>query len=362
MPCFEEIPFELLTSIAESIGRRGTRDCSHGCMAVRPRWGHGHECLLSTGPNAASVGECKSRSQTLAALSLTSRRLHAAATRELYRRPATHKWWLLARTLLARPELARLVDELCFPGGFQSWADVVEADVSAEVLAYYRAKREAHIATLSDHARQFYNCDLSSGVLNDDNEFEQAISVVVSLCPALKILEAEIGYFDMFHFCTPLSMLALHTVEVVHYDDRYGMNMEQMVPLFKAAPNLKVVRCRTISDEKYNDLGLTLPKVTKLDLQNAALHADALRAWLVVCPNLETFTYEGGPPAVGLEQFSPSEALQLMMEHGRKLQKVVLDETEAFVDVWTGWDERERQRVIDGFAAWGVKFELLEAR
>lgn len=263
MTCFKDIPFELVTSIAGSIDHRSLRGCS--CMAVKPRGCD--ECPTNIGlnPKATLAGERKVRSQTLAALCLTSRRLNAAATRALYSRPATEKWWLLFRTLLARPDLAQLVDKLCFPDSTVLPAS--EALVSVEVLSYYRTKRDA---------RQRYLAKFGGGVLNADNEFEQTISVVASLCPAVKTLEARIGYFDMFYFCAPLSMLALHTVEVAHYDDRYSMNMGQMVPLFKAALNLKTVRCRTMSNDSCGDPGFTLPNVTTLDLQDASIHADAL--------------------------------------------------------------------------------------
>lgn len=61
----------------------------------------------------------------------------------------------------------------------------------------------------------------------------------------------------------------------------------------------------------------------------------------MACPNLKAFLYEAD--GVGWEQFSPNKALEVMMEHGRKLQKVVLDMTTPLnvstVEDWPGWDE-----------------------
>lgn len=364
MASLQALPFELVDGIVRSF-------CLHCCPPSRVRCTCSHSgCVAINSPhcdssqyhsNGSLTIAHKTNSQALGALSRTSRRLHDAAARTLYHRPNTKKWWLLARTLINRPDLAQHVKELCFPEGLDMPEG--ESDVPPEVLAYRNAQRRAYAASLPEGERGEFASEATANALFTEEDSEQAISLLTSLCRGAETIEAVVGYGNYFPYCAPGSLPALHTVELAHCDTEYGISLYQLQPLLKAAPNLRALRCRSVSEDEYEeDLGVTLDRVTVVDFQCSAIHASALRAVLQACPRVETFLYSAGGATTGFEQFNPSEARDLLLEHCQNLKTVVLDlrfvDGGAEWDEWDEWDEEEKGEAVDAFKERGVDFQI----
>lgn len=308
----------------------------------------------------------RGRSRALAALCLASRRLNDAATRTLYHRPRTPKWWLLGGTLLARPDLAQHVKELYFPMGLDSpeieaaIAPESEAAIAPEFLAYYNMKLEAHANNLSEPYRRGFLREHAS--LASNHSAPVRVSLVTSLCPRAETVKAVVNYFEVFDFCAPASLPSLRTVELVHCDSELGMDLKMLVPLSRAAPNLRTIRCFSLSEMFEDDLGVTLDQVREIELQNSAVGAGALGVLLRACPRLETFVYEAGGTSVGDEQFDPSQARDVLLQHGRELKRVVIDLAYIAIvlDMVLGeWDVNEKDAVLEAFEQRGIEFELI---
>jgi hypothetical protein len=323
-------------------------------------------------PRAHARSAAEAGTIALAALCLTSRRLGHAATRPLYHRPITTKWWLLAHTLLTRPELAHHVKTLQFFDSLDYPKE--ESAVSPLVLSYYNTQLTTYATAAIPEAdennynrrAQFLRQHPVSAFL--DGESADQVSLITNLCPAAERVEADTDYgWGVLHFCAPDSMLALHTVELVHPDPEGGLDLGSLVPLFRAAPNLRVVRCQGVANEDGHGLleaGVRMEGVREVEFQYSAVGIEALRAVLTVCTQMETFRYSAGGATVGYEQFDPCLASDLFMGYNmRGLKKVVLDfahaEEPEWYELWVEWEEEDKEQVVKAFRERGVEMELL---
>ncbi|KAL2127201.1 hypothetical protein VTI74DRAFT_11109 [Chaetomium olivicolor] len=356
MPSFQGLPFELVECIAESLclhcTPRPSCQCSPRCVDVSPN------SICYTRRDVPSW-DPKARSHALGALCLTSRRLKDAAMRHLYHSPKTKRRWLLARTLLRHPHLAQHVKTLYFP---EFLDECEKSAIPSEVLSYYQIQLDSYSKSMAEDERLERD-----NYIWEDYGINDLITMVASLCPMVEAVEAVVSYDIIFHLCPPASLQSLHTAELAYWDTENGMSLESLIPLFKAAPNLSVLRCRSVSDEGGEDLGLTLATVAtvkQVEFFNSAMSADALRALLMAFPGLETFRYEAGGACVGYEQFNPSQARDLMMEHGWRLKRVAIDLVQArgtwdfMENEWNDWDEKETEEVVKAFQERGMSFEV----
>ena len=350
MASLQGLPNELLERIAASLcthcsAPASCQQCASGGLVVSPY-------CTGYGLPQGTLND-KDQSRALGALCLTSRRLRDAATRPLYHRPNTKKWWLLTRTLLARPDLALQVKQLYLPDSLASPGD--ESAIPPEVLAYYKARDDAYAASLSEDQRA-HRRPRDDALISGNTNAE--VSIVTSLCRNVEMLEAVIGYFDVFQFCAPLSMPLLHDLELAHADTEGGIHLGNLVPLFKAAPNLRVIQCYAVAEDEGKDLGVTLDQLRVLELKYSAMCAEALAFLLKACPAVETLRYVAGGATVGSEQFNPSEARDVILRHGRKLKRVALDFTDA--DFWDeDWNGEEKGEVEESFKQRGIELELI---
>ena len=281
--------------------------------------------------------------------------------------PITTKWWLLAHTVLTRPDLAHHVKTLQFFDSLDYPKD--ESAVSPLVLSYYNTQLTTYAATIPEadennfnRRAQFLREHPVSAFL--DGESADEVSLVASLCPAAERVEADTAYrWGVLHFCAPDSMLELHTVELVDPDPEGGLGLGSLVPLFRAAPNLRAVRCNGVGDsgDRLLEAGVPMEGVREVEFQYSAIGIEALRAVLMVCSQLEIFRYSAGWPAPEYEQFDPSQASDLLMGYNMGgLKKVVRDFVHAeWDDSWVEWEDEERGQVVKAFRERGVEMELL---
>lgn len=186
MAPFTALPVELVEGILREL-----------CLFCSPR--HDAECSLDAFCRCRDGRSSRSGYAALAALCLISRQLNAMATRHLYHRlDCDDKWWLLAATLLARPDLAQFVVEL----RVDSPSAVDYRDCAPEVVAYFKDQFQTFTDAMGAAGKVF-----DSGPLDDDDNFSGSHNVpgdiLVTLCPNLERLDASVAYFEIFRFCRP---------------------------------------------------------------------------------------------------------------------------------------------------------------
>ncbi|KAK3390719.1 hypothetical protein B0H63DRAFT_466329 [Podospora didyma] len=371
MPSLQSLPFELIQRIADSLCLHCTplpQRCEWDIPLRQPDWKPRDSLPVSSHcgcrRHRVYVTEARVHSSALAALCLTSKRLRDAAARPLYHRPNTSKWWLLARTLLARPDdLARDVKELFSPESFVEPED--ESHVSPQVRAYLTSLVDAHVASMPEGYRREY---LRLRAMNDKvmSMYDtDKISLITTLCPNAETIEAVVWFGDIFCFSAPNSLPRLHTVELVEGDTEGGIEVTgSLLQLWKAAPNLQVIRGTSMSQETAGEgrtqpLGVVLDKVKVVEFENSTISAEALALLLKLCPKLETFYYSAGDACVGYEQFDPSQAKELLLWHGNSLKKVELDlgRWDCWEE-WDMWEEDDEADAIEAFEERGVEFKI----
>ncbi|KAK5662260.1 hypothetical protein OQA88_8165 [Cercophora sp. LCS_1] len=351
MPSLKDLPNELVVRTAESLcthctSPAGTRLCPDDCLDVSPHCGS-----RSTNPQEI----VKASSAALSALRLVSRRFREIATRILYHRPSTSKRWLLARTLINRPDLALHVKSLVFPEAFTDPADV--ASIPDEVKEYYRAKISEYANSLdgpdgfiNELARRWGGSD-SFNVLVEGNDFYH-VTLLASLCANVEVVEAVAGSVEGFHFSAPGSLMKPHTLGMCHHDTEGGMYLGDFKSVFEAAPNLRALRCLMVA----GDGEVETTKLEEVDLQLSALGAEALVRLLKVCPALEIFSCVAGGARVGYTQFNPGHAKDALLRHAPRLKKVYL----GYVDWegvmgWNDWDLADNEGVVAEFEERGIE-------
>ncbi|GAB1313208.1 F-box domain-containing protein [Madurella fahalii] len=358
MPYLQDLPFELIVRIAESLCLHCT-DPPSASTSIRCL-GYSPYCGCDT-PSECPVSRTQEGSRTLGALCLTSHRLRDAAIRPLYHRPNPHKWWLLAGTMLARPDLARHIKELYIPVGLGTPES--ESVIPPAVLSYFKTRVDAYNASLPEHRRNDLLCSSEGSTLTSDRD-ENGTPILISLCPAAESIKAVIGWQYIFPAYPPMPMPSLHTIELAHWDTENGICLRHMAPLLRAAPNLRVLRFFSLTDDSDDEgaemLGVTLEKVTEIELETSSINAETLEAVLKACPGLETFKYGAGGPLVGDEQFDPAQARDLMLQYGKNLKKVVIDLSEATGNAMLDeWDEDENEEVVKAFMEMETECELI---
>ncbi|KAK4039903.1 hypothetical protein C8A01DRAFT_16203 [Parachaetomium inaequale] len=319
------------------------------CVYCSP--GEGRCCLNSNCTCLDGDPTDRSRISALASLCLTSRKLNAAATRHLYHVLPSRKWSLLARTLLARKDLARLAKALRV--GFCFSADGSHS--SPELDSYFSEQLGAYLDSLSSDKRTQIRQRLPRENLFPESN-NAALDIMVSLCPNLETLEAILEYLEVFRFCPPNSMPRLQTVVLSHGDTEGGIHLRNLEPLFLAAPNITSLTLYMV-DER-GGIQATLEKLTHLDFQCSAFDAATLASVLAACPSLESLKYETGGPTVGYNEFTLPEARDAVLAHAApslKLFRLSAGDNDMRDEGWYERDLPEMERVLVGR---GIRFEF----
>jgi hypothetical protein len=346
MAPFSALPVELVDGILKEL-----------CLFCGPR--HYAGCYLE-GDGDSLRGcrcledDCRSsgRVATLASLCLTSRQLNSLATRHLYHYLGCEKkWYLLAATLLARPDLAQLVMELSV---FSS-SPVSYSDCPPEVVAYFKDQFQIFSAAMSKAGET-----ANSALFEDGDKFSGSynvpLDILLPLCPNLERLNTALWYFDAFRFLCPQSLPRLQRVSLSHGDTELGFRFGKITPLFRAAPNITDVYCWSVNGCEHAEPGW-LAKITSLDCEYSALGGGDLINIFAACPNLETLKYEMGGFAVGDDQFTLREVRDSVLAHAPKLKYLHLDAGEV-CDVEEYWEEDEVEGLRHTLAERGIHLDL----
>ncbi|KAK4167835.1 hypothetical protein QBC43DRAFT_202808 [Cladorrhinum sp. PSN259] len=337
MALLTHLPVELVEEIVAGL-----------CIACTPIE---TRCCYNSNCYCAEMGPADlARISALASLCLTSRHLNNIATRHLYHHVHGQQWWLLARTLLSRKDLAQLIRSMRIGFG----RGVNEADCPPQVVAYYNSQRKIYLDALPENYRNEAIYHLGNGKLYAGDGNIQ-IDILSSLCPNLETLEAIISYFEVFRFCAPHSMPHLRSVVLSHSDTELGIDLGNVALLFRAAPNITHALFYMVNS--CGKLDATLPKLTSLDFQSSTFDGPSLVEILSTCPNLETFRYEMGGAIVGHEQFTIQEAQDVFLAHAVNLEWLCLEAGDNYN--WEDeWDAAEASEMGELLAERGVRFEF----
>lgn len=278
------------------------------------------------------------------------------------------RWWLIARTLIARPDLARLVKHISLgnvssPGSIPAEvttyytaqvADLVPydnirdfEDYDRDYLGLARVPEPEEVLTLGDLAnaeRDRYMRD-TDGIETDGSH--PPFAILISLCTSLKTVEFVAKHSTKpFSLCRPGSLASLRSIFASWEHFPNGFDIATLRRLLLAAPNISLLHlhgpwsCSRLADSAEP---VVLETVTEVRMARAALDQTSLVALLRLCPNLQILRYDA-VTSVNPEQFTVPEAVQVISEHAHNLQHFELDTTD--------WDD------FGGFCS----DELLEAK
>ncbi|KAK4098981.1 hypothetical protein N658DRAFT_487966 [Parathielavia hyrcaniae] len=214
------------------------------------------------------------------------------ATRHLYHEPLTWSYENLANTIVARTDLAQLVRVLRI-----DLDDVISFNARwlfPEALAHFNTRFQAYLDPMPDEGERKDEAQVLLVSLEEDldmpeesgNRFNIAVDIMTSLWPNLEIL---------------CSMMRLRTM-IIGCDEDLSTGADTrltfLARVLRAAPNIIRMTLHRVllASRDSPDLGLTLNKVTFLDLRDSILNVNDLVAFVTLCPNLETFKYEAGGP------------------------------------------------------------------
>lgn len=282
--------------------------------AICPQCTPDHEltervCLSGCYPlPCGDLGSEHERIASLAALCLTSRQISAVATPHLYHRPTCSPWWGLARTLLARPDLASRVKHLCTRGWTGS-GTIVESSLG-ELQSYWERQAPGG----------FEDADEIAHILNVRMNY--VVLLVSSLCPNLEELDAVIDYEDVAELQEPVALERLRTIALSYEDTEFGLGVETLSPVIRAAPNIETLMGWQVGTEGHT---ADLANLKHLYLDNSYVSADGLRELLSSCPRLESFRYVSGDATVGDQHFEPDEAQRTIVEFVPRLKSLHLN-------------------------------------
>jgi hypothetical protein len=287
-------------------------------------------CLHCTPPKREEIGEAdqyrarRLRITSLASLCLTSRTLNSIAARHLYHRPDCREWWLLARTMSTRKDLARHVKHM----NSLRWKYAYFQDEKPHRISGYYNKKP-RLLEYADMTEADRIALLSAGT-------DASKDIMCSLCPNLEHLVVNDRCFREY-FCRPRdSMMNLRHLEVRDVmDPEYGCEIADFASLFRAAPALTSLRFTEAGH--CGDLQLTLSHVTRVDLDWCNVDAESFGNVLRLCPHLERLSYMATLDSCETgEQFTPRDAQENIIRHAHNLKSFHLDLSEC---EWVGREE-----------------------
>ncbi|KAK3368421.1 hypothetical protein B0H63DRAFT_565115 [Podospora didyma] len=297
MATFRHLPSEVKEMVVEAL-------CAHCSSKLPPdAWNTRCDCI---GGHADQ--DPKSDDAALTGLCLASKELNEMATRHLYHQSTFRKWWwLFARTMITRPDLAQHIL------------------IPPEVSECYASKEQDFVRRLRALPSDENDIKISEENLNLTPLSRPALNIVASLCPNTETLVAELpcAAFRAFKFFAPDLLMALKTLDIRYQDTYYGTSMSYFQAVLHVVPNLTTLCCQAL--DGVGKVTVTLPHVTYIRLPRSGLNDDDLRTMLACCPSVKRFEYWCGGPIVTFEQFAPWEARDLLLELALNLKRVLRD-------------------------------------
>ena len=304
---FDRLPVELVAEITESL-------CPY--------------CSLESWTRNYIPGSKYDRTAALLRLTRTCKLLNAVATPHLYHHPLTSRWWLLARTLVTRPDLGLHVRSLLDNGKVRERAfagDEALESFPVEVLSHFadsalvRATEEERIAIVDTRVPwqvQSSWCDSS-----------ETLDMLVSLCPALREIDARVRIFNtpnVLIWSAPGSLLELKRLTLRHVSLGPSLSLNMLAQAATAAPNLASVILYDVKQGAGSPQTLPpMPNLVYLYLGNIAVCAQTVRNLLAACPNLQSFSYLSAQPGAH-ETVTRSEMARSLVRAAPNLTTLVL--------------------------------------
>ncbi|KAK4221135.1 hypothetical protein QBC38DRAFT_492676 [Podospora fimiseda] len=315
--------------------------------------------------------------KTFASLCLTSRLLNEFATKRLYRRPSTREWWLLARTLITRPDLAVMVNDLDLDYNEMSYPE--PGDIGEEVQAWYLERMIPKIHPPiskpdnqddDDEPGQYYDDYGRYGEMLDGHETlydmstNAAIDMIAGLCPNIVTLQSAVWYMKAFTFCKPDSLLSLKHIKIFRGDvwSQGNMDIGELQDLFRAAPNLESVHfvhagsCWDEFNRLYPETAdIKLEKVTRVFFWECGMPPESFRGVLGFFPNAERIRY--GYCGYHHFQFKPQDLWDMVTD--ANLMKNI-KEFSFWYDgegLHNDWEEKDFEHLERAFERRGINFE-----
>ncbi|KAK4150380.1 amidase signature domain-containing protein [Chaetomidium leptoderma] len=305
MPSFGNLPLEIALEIVKAL-------CPHCTPKSRLPWyeapvygetyKYGCDCGNAHGETFISA---------LAHLCLTSKLLNTLATPHLYHRPWCVRWPMLARTLLARPDLARHVKHLI---GYSWETDDLPLDDSQcpmEVVDYYYDVLDPR-------------WDNTAG----ESERGVPVHILTSLCPNLAALEVFKDFLDRSE---PASFLKqVRNVQLRHSNPDDGMDLSYLRQMAREATHLTRLVCHSMNLDTLQSWQepISLPtfsRLTHLRIKHSAVAPEYLPVLFAACPRLQSFSYSYGRGTGGFGQFTPLEAQKALVSYAPNLGSLHLD-------------------------------------
>jgi len=297
-------------------------------------------CVHCLDPEAARRGGNNAiNTAALATLGQTSRRFNGIANGYLFHAPALtdpSRWPLLARTLIARPDLASKVHILEIDDDQFDSADYNNCTWYStfscngwtrlpEVMAFYNAQKAIH----DPNGTPPY-------CVHTDRR--SATKVLTALCPNIRKLSSTHVHRDAFLFLGAPGTLMLNSLTEIDLNPPGHYNALALCnELLRVAPNLARITIRNIRWGFRFPPGHLLatdifPNVRYLRVENACLDRAILRQILEHFPNLEVFHYTAGGYELGQWQFELLDgANDVVRRNGGHLREFHLDFSR---DVW----------------------------
>ena len=138
----------------------------------------------------------------------------------------------------------------------------------------------------------------------------------------------------------------MRDVQISHSDpeQELGFDLSFFARLFRAAPNIRLLRLIQAGCSQPLEEGLKLENVMDLELLSSCMSGDDLAHILRLGPNVQRLQYVCGPLYED-DQFDPHEAVAIVLEHSPKLQRFELD-----LSNWLGYDHWDEDDILEAKA------------
>jgi len=332
------LPIEMVELILDNL-------CYNHKKGPREYYPYWHDDESKDFPPVDAV-EAQSCLSALAHLRQSSRLLHDLATWRLFHTltetTVRTRWWLVARTLLMRPDLAQLVKHLSLSSASAA------PSLPEEVKAYFHEQVAAVVPGRWKCDSDLYGVPWDEDLITPADLYDAegtnvSFAILIRLCCNLETLDfVARSSVKPLSFCHPGSLLSLHSI-YVHWEV-FGLMFDifTLRRLLGAAPNLRLVHCRGAF--RCFDIGevaelVHLQQVTVVQMTKCALGYEDLVALFRLCPNLKTFRY-CGVTSMNSDHFTPAEAAQAICKYVPNLECFELDLTDwdLFIEHFTDDD------------------------
>lgn len=283
---FDRLPVELVDEIFEWL-------CPFCATPV------GFAKLKDWGSNI--FGSKYDKADALLQLTRTCKLVNAVATPHLYHHPMTSRWWLLARTLLARPDLGLHVRSLLDNDKLRHRPiaeNTVLAPFPTEVQSHFADSALARATEEERHAITDTSLPWRDRMTWSDSS--ETLDMLVSLCPDVQEIIAIVGTLNtpnILIWSPQASLPNLRRFKLSKSSPGAGLSLNLLAQVATAAPNLTSVALFAVEQNASSLQTLpAMPSLVALALRDAAICSETLRKLLAVCPNLQSFTYHAAPP------------------------------------------------------------------